>query len=184
MAGGGPVPIAQKYTLRSSGIWEKIRRLLVLVPNRSTGNPLVPYYRVPSTGSHPDAELYREPKTIPASDIANNPYYKRDTRRAYPQVASYSQSDIGGLLLYGSAATPRLAKGETGQQALTTVKDGSLSLISALASLPKEIVFGEVLAKDGQPPFPAPLTKKTTWKLLEEPESGMYPDKYPVRTFT
>ncbi|KAK9451098.1 uncharacterized protein V1518DRAFT_412531 [Limtongia smithiae] len=181
---GGPVPIAKKYTLRSVGIYEKIRKLLVLVPNRSTGNPIVPLYRNPSTGSREEAKTYTDPVTLPAADIADNQYYTRDVRRAYPRIASYSQAEIGGLLLYGSAATPRIAKGEVGEKALTTVKTGALSLTDAIKAVPTEVVFGEVLAKDGQPPFPARLTQKTSWRLLTEEESGMYSDKYPCRTFT
>ena len=42
---GGPVPVWKKYTTRPQGIWEKIRQLLVLVPNRSSGNPLVSLFR-------------------------------------------------------------------------------------------------------------------------------------------
>ncbi|KAK9372193.1 uncharacterized protein V1513DRAFT_453042 [Lipomyces chichibuensis] len=183
MSGGGPVSIAKKYSLRSTGIWEKIRKLLVLVPDRSTGNPLVPLYRVPSTGSRPEAATYTDPTTLPASDIADNQYYNRDTRRAYPRIAIYSQSDIGGLLLYGSAAKPRIAKGDAGEKALTTIKDGSLSLTDAIKKSPKDIIFGEILDKDGLPPFPTPLRKNLKWELLTETESGMYNEQYPVRTF-
>ncbi|KAK9454824.1 hypothetical protein V1511DRAFT_369069 [Dipodascopsis uninucleata] len=179
---GGPVDIAKKYTLRSKGIWEKIRKLLVLVPNRSTGNPLVPYYRVPSTGSRPEAKTYTDPSTIPASDIADNQYFKRDVRRSYSRLHLFGQSEIGGLLLYGSAANPRIAKGGDGQRALTTVKEGGIELTNALKAVSTDVLKGQVLDKNGLPPFGAPLRKNLSWTLLEGDES-MYPGKYPVRTF-
>ncbi|KAK9469473.1 hypothetical protein V1512DRAFT_256350 [Lipomyces arxii] len=177
---GGPVSVGKKYSLRSTGIWERIRKFLAVAPNRSTGNPIVPLYRVPSTASRPEAKTYSDPVTLPASDIAGNPYHKRDMRRAYPRIASYDQSDISGLLLLGSITTPRIAKGEAGQKALTTVSE--LNLVDTLQSTPKELINSEIL-KDGLPPFPGEF-KVNNWKMLTERESGMYSDKYPVRTFT
>ncbi|KAK9475611.1 hypothetical protein V1514DRAFT_339741 [Lipomyces japonicus] len=180
---GGPVPIAKKYTLRSTGIWEKIRKLLVLVPNRSTGNPLVSVYRVPSTGSRPESERYVDPATLPASDISNNPYYKRDVRRAYPRVQLFSQSDISGLLLHGNAAAPRIARGAEGEKALAEVKRGDLSLTDTIKLISTDVVNEEVL-KNGLPPFPGSFNKDYRFRLLDESESGLYTEKYPVRAFT
>ncbi|KAK9470305.1 uncharacterized protein V1510DRAFT_427430 [Dipodascopsis tothii] len=177
--GGGAVDISKKYTLRSSGVWERVRKMLALVPNRSTGNPIVPLYRVPSTGSRPEAHVYTDPSTLPAADIAENPYFKRDVRRNYPRLALYSQSDIGGLLKFGSTLNPRIADGDASVQAVATAKAGGLSLIEVIKSAPKEVILSEVL-KDGLPPLPG---KAVSWEIVSETESGMYTDKYPVRMF-
>ncbi|GMF07941.1 unnamed protein product [Ambrosiozyma monospora] len=93
---GGPVPVWKKYTTGSTGIWEKIRQLLVLVPNRSTGNPYVPYYRTPAPASN--KETYKDPRSLQADDIIGNDYFKRETRRKYPQISTFNQAKIGGLL--------------------------------------------------------------------------------------
>lgn len=34
-----------------------------------------------------------------ASDIAQNPYWKRDVRRAYPQLSVITQSELSALLI-------------------------------------------------------------------------------------
>ena len=107
---GGPVPVWKKYTTRPQGIWEKIRQLLVLVPNRSSGNPLVSLFRqVPPGERIKEAQNYKDPVTIPAGDIKGNPYFKRDYRRNYPQVHTFNQTKISGLLNLGSESNPRIS---------------------------------------------------------------------------
>lgn len=166
----------------SKGIWEKIRQLLTPVPNRSSGNPIVAWYRMPTPGSRTEALTYTDPSTLPTNDIAANPYYGRDHRRHYPRIAYYDQSLTAGLIKLGSAANPRIADGNAGNQALTVVEQGQEHLTEVLAQTPKEIIFGEVLEKSGQPPIPPALHKKS-WKILSASQSGMYDFKYPVRTF-
>lgn len=39
-----------------------------------------------------------------ASDPAQNPYWKRDVRRAYPQLSVVTQSELSTLLIQHSAA--------------------------------------------------------------------------------
>lgn len=153
------------------------------MPNRSTGNPIVPLFRVPTPGSQPQHKYYVDPVTIPAGDIKGNPYYKRDYRRNYPQTSSFSQVQIAGLLTLGSEQAPRIAAGDAGQQSLTKIEEGSVSLAEAIKSSSKSIINGEVLGADGQPPV-APSFVKKTWKILEEPEHGMYTSDYPCRIFT
>lgn len=167
----------------SKGIWEKLRQLLVLVPNRSTGNPIVALYRNPSTGSRKEALTYKDPATLPTNDIAGNPYYARDHRRNYPQIAYYDQSLTAGLLKLGSVSNPRIADGKAGTAALTAVEQGQEKLTSVLAESPKDVILGEVLEKNGQPPLPPSLHKKK-WRILSVHESGMYDYKYPVRMFS
>lgn len=180
--GGGPVPIWKKYTTGSKGIWEVIRKLLVAVPNRSSGNPYVPYYRVPPPAS--EKGKYKDARTIPAADIMNNDYFKRDTRRAYPKVQAFSQSKISELLKIGSEANSRLPKGEEGVKTLATLKDENLELSSVLQTVPKTVIDGEVLGKQGEPIVAPNLNKKFRVRLMTEEESGMYSSDYPVRMFT
>lgn len=51
----------------------------------STGNILASRYRTPEPGSRP--EKFTVPSSK-ASDVAENPYFKRDFRRNYPKVRS------------------------------------------------------------------------------------------------
>lgn len=144
----------------------------------------MPFYRVPAPGSRSEAQSYEEPMTLPASDIAGNPYYKRDHRRNYPQISCFNQSTIAGLLSYGSAASPRIADGEKGKAALATVSTGQLSLTQVLGSATKDVVSGSALEKTGLPPLP-PSLKSKCYRVVPVKESGMYDDQiYPVRTFT
>lgn len=143
----------------------------------------MPFFRVPAPGSQPDALTYTDPATLPTNDIAANPYYGRDHRRNYPQIAYYNQSQIAGLLTLGSAANPRIADGAEGSKALAAVEQGEVSLNQALAQAStKDVILGEVLEKSGQPPVPPTLVKKQ-YKLLSFSDHGMYDYKYPVRTF-
>lgn len=166
----------------SKGIWEKLRQVLTLVPNRSSGNPIVAWYRMPSPSSRPEAAHYKDPVTLPTNDIAGMPYYARDHRRNYPRIAYYDQTLTAGLLKLGSASNPRIPDGNAGTQALTAVHNGEEKLTDILSQSPKDIILGEVLEKTGQPPVPPSLTKKK-YTLLRFSESGMYDFKYPVRTF-
>lgn len=43
---------------------------------------------------------------MPAGDIADNPYFKRDVRRNYPRLSTVRQTDVVRLLLEGSQADP------------------------------------------------------------------------------
>jgi len=132
-------------------------------------------------GSRP--EEYIEPLTAPAADLAENPYWKRDTRRDYPRTLVYSQPYIAGLLSYGNASAPRIAAGETGVKVLAEVTSGKLELTSVLQSVN---VGKEVLARNGGlPPLPGTGRGREKWKfkLNEEKEQG-YDQEYPVRSFS
>ncbi|VEU19948.1 DEKNAAC100379 [Brettanomyces naardenensis] len=179
---GGPVPVWKKYTTGSKGIWETVRKLLVAVPNRSSGNPYVPYYRVPAPASNPGT--YIDARTIPASDIVKNNYFDRDTRRKYPRTSTFTQSKIGGLLTVGSEANSRLPDGEEGVKQLTVVDENKLELVDVLKSAPASVINGEVLGKQGEPIVAPNLNKAFKVRILTEEESGMYNDDYPVRVFT
>lgn len=181
---GGPVPIWKKYTTGSTGIWEKIRQLLVLVPNRSSGNPVVSFFRaVPPGGDIEGSKKHVEPVTQ-AGDIKGNPYFKRDFRRNYPQVHSFDQSKISGLLKLGSASSPRVSIGDKGNQELAVFEnpDQPISLATTLGGIDKSIINGELLGKQGEP-MVAPSLNKFKWEIIRESQSGMYTDSYPCRIF-
>lgn len=115
-------PLPQKYTVQSTGIWERIRRATAIDPNRSNGVPLNPYNRVPAPGSN-DPLAYDDPVTAPAGDIADNPYWKRDARRNYPRLSVVGQAQQVALLTVGSAAQPRVELiGEEGSKALVAAE--------------------------------------------------------------
>lgn len=146
---------------------------LSLVPNRSNGVPLNPFYRNPPPGANPPLE-YTDTVTAPASDIAENPYWKRDTRRAYPRPSVISQGDVIGLLTVGSKAAPKeevLRIGEEGTKQLAEVKqDGEER---GLAVFFEENKGSLATAFNGLPPKPVNLSS-TRYSLLDEEEQA-YP---------
>lgn len=155
-----PSPIAyskQKYTVQSIGFWEYIRRILAVDPNRSNGVPLNLRYRNPPPGAI-IPEAYEDPVTAPAGDIADNPYYKRDTRRSYPRLSVVKQADVVGLLSFGSKASPRsstLRIGDAGTKQLVQARqEGEANGISAFLERNSE-GRASILGPDGLPPFPS-----------------------------
>ncbi|EJU04404.1 NADH dehydrogenase [Dacryopinax primogenitus] len=85
-----------KYHLAPHGFWKRFRDAVVINPNVSSGLPVASVNRYPQPGSRP--EKYATPASQ-ASDPAQNPYHKRDFRRAYPQVSTVSQPLLTSLLL-------------------------------------------------------------------------------------
>lgn len=183
---GGPVPVWKKYTTGSRGIWETVRRVLMLVPNRSSGNPIPSLFRQQPPGDRIEEALkYKDPVTFPAGDIKGNPYFKRDYRRNYPQVNAFTQSKVAGLLQLGNAENSRVSVGNKGTQELSVFLDPAqdVSLATSLSSVPLNVIKGELLGKQGEP-IVAPSMKKFKWTILQEPQHGMYTENYPCRIFT
>ncbi|KAI1484986.1 hypothetical protein F5X96DRAFT_381998 [Biscogniauxia mediterranea] len=192
-AAGGVMSISTKQTVQSTGIWEMIRRFFAVDPNRSNGVPLNPYYRNPTPGGL-DPLSYDDPVTLPAGDIADNPYWGRDARRAYPRLSYVNQGDAVGLLSVGSAARPRQELiGEAGEKQLVAAraegaKDGGLAaFLQGPAGKTALAVAKEDILVNGLPPLPGGLRKKPDGKwdvhrygLTEE---NAYPEQYPCRTF-
>lgn len=154
-----PCPITydkQKYTIQSVGIWEYIRRLLAVDQNRSNGVPLNLRYRNPPPGAI-IPEVYEDPVTAPAGDIADNAYYKRDMRRSYPRLSVVKQADVVGLLSFGSKAKPTsssLRIGDAGTKQLVQAKQaGEAKGISAFLESNRE-GRARILGPEGLPPFP------------------------------
>ncbi|KAI1502881.1 NADH-ubiquinone oxidoreductase 21.3 kDa subunit [Biscogniauxia marginata] len=191
---GGVVSISQKQTVQSTGLWERVRRLFAVDPNRSNGVPLNPYYRNPAPGAL-DPLAYDDPVTAPAGDIADNAYWRRDARRAYPRLSFVGQGDAVGLLAVGSAARPRRELvGEAGARQLVAAREegareGGLAAFlrdseggAAVGAAVEDTLVG------GLPPLPSGLRIKTDdgkWEVhkYDLAEENSYPEQYPCRSF-
>jgi hypothetical protein len=118
--------------------------------------------------------------TVPACDIAENPYWKRDVRRSYPKLSVVTQSDVVGLLSVGSAAAPKedvLKIGDAGKTQLVEVKEEGEKGLSAYFEK-NQGVFAGVLGKDGLPPTPTSRHPQGKRYALIQPEEQTYGDGY------
>lgn len=140
-------------------------------------------FRNPPPGGN-DPLLYDDPVTVPAADIAENPYWKRDIRRSYPKLSVVNQSDVVGLLTVGSAAQPKddvLKLGEAGSKQLVEVKEeGSRGLSTYFQSQKDKglSAWKAVAGPDGLPPTPSSMHLKGKAYKLTEPEEQTYGGKY------
>lgn len=172
-----PSDTFQKQTLQSKGIWETFRKALAIDANRSNGVPLNPWYRNPPPGSN-DPLAYEDPVTLPAGDIADNPYWKRDARRSYPKLSVVGQADVAQLLTVGSAAQPKIELiGEAGEKQLVAARqEGETGLAKCLEKAPKDVVKDVFV--DGLPPLPSGQTLASgSWDVhkYELVEENAYP---------
>ncbi|KAL1958076.1 hypothetical protein VTO42DRAFT_5116 [Malbranchea cinnamomea] len=181
-ASSNVVPVSKKYTLQSYGIWEFLRRILSTDPNRSTGVPINAQFRNPTPGALPP-QSYDDPVTLPAADIADNPYWKRDVRRNYARPSVLKQADVVGLLTVGSQAAPKediLKIGDAGTQQLVEIKQaGEERGLSAFFEGNHQGATA-VLDANGLPPKPPGLHPA---KYELDRDHG-YPSQYPCRTFS
>lgn len=153
-----------------------MRRVLAIDPNRSTGVPLNPQFRLPTPGALPPLS-YDDPVTLPAADLADNPYWKRDARRSYPRQSVVNQGDAAGLLTVGSQAAPKenaLQAGAAGEQQLVSLKQEGEERGLAAAFAKDQSTIQGVLGPDGLPPLPAKLNSA---KVQLGSGQG-YPEKY------
>jgi hypothetical protein len=121
--------------------------------------PLNPQFRNPPPGSN-DPFSFTDTVTIPAGDIADNPYWKRDTRRGYAVPSVVSQADVVGLLSVGSASAPKKELiGEAGAKELVQVKEEGETGLAAYFNGGKGRAL-ESLGKDGMPPLPSAASLK------------------------
>lgn len=171
-----PLIFLQKYTVQSTGLWERIRRLLAVDPERSNGIPLNPQFRNPPPGS-PAPHSFTDPVTLPAADIADNPYWKRDARRSYPVLSFVKQGDVVGLLSVGSQAVPKKELvGEAGSQELIKVeKEGESGLAAFFEGGNKGAL--EMLGRDGLPPLPSGLSMKAGADKYNLTAENAYPEQ-------
>jgi hypothetical protein len=161
--------------VQSTGIWERIRQALSVDPSRSNGVPLNAQFRNPTPGAN-DPQQYDDPVTVPAADIADNAYFRRDVRRAYARPSVVSQGDVVGLLSVGSAKEPKLELvGDAGQKAL--VSAGELGEKGLAAYFREKRDLAGVLGADGLPPMPINLHSKSGGERYELAEENAYPGK-------
>lgn len=151
--------------------------MFALDPTRSTGVPLNAQFRNPTPGAL-EPQSYDDPVTIPAADIADNPYWKRDTRRNYPQLSVFKQGDVAGLLTFGNKEVPKedvLQVGEAGEKQLIAAKqEGEERGLAAHFEKDKSSIKA-ILGPDGLPPLPAKLNKSSAYELSS---NQAYPEKY------
>lgn len=121
--------------------------------------------------------------TLPAADLAENPYWKRDMRRRYPRLSVVNQADVVGLLSVGSEAQPKegaLSAGEAGSKQLTSVKEEGEKGLAAFFEKQKG-VQSNILGPDGLPPMPTNLGRTPRGKSYEILEDQSYENKWVVR---
>lgn len=135
-------------------------------------------FRNPTPGALPPLS-YDDPVTVPAGDIADNPYWKRDVRRSYPRLSTVNQADAVALLTVGSQAAPKddvLQIGEAGNKQLATVKEqGGERGLAAFFDKDKKGVQN-ALSTSGLPPMPCNLNASASKYELGHDHG--YPDKY------
>ncbi|KAI7901587.1 uncharacterized protein BX663DRAFT_513376 [Cokeromyces recurvatus] len=155
----------------NSKTWAWVKKYFSVNPLSTDGMPVVGKFRTPAVGSRP--EKYTYPKSS-ASNLSNNYYFQRDTRRNYPRLAVYTQQDVA-LLLEGAPVKPELsAETAVKQTTTTTVETKPLNEI-----LNSQILYTtEKLA-------PAPrFGQQVKWKVSEDfipPNDGSY---FPMRVYT
>lgn len=117
--------------------------------------PLNPYYRNPTPGGN-DPLAYDDPVTIPAGDIADNAYWKRDSRRSYPKLSFVNQGDAVALLGVGSAANPKQELiGEAGEKALVAAKEEGATGGLARYFEKTGVASAQEVLVNGLPPLPS-----------------------------
>jgi hypothetical protein len=128
---------------------------------------------------------YDDPVTLPSADLADNPYWKRDVRRAYPKLSTVTQGDAVGLLTVGSAAAPKVELiGDAGAKQLVAVQEEGQT--QGLAAFFEKSAGKDVKADvmvDGLPPLPSGQSLASgkwavhKYELAEEPS---YTEEYVV----
>jgi len=119
------------YHLAPKGFWRRFRDATVVNPWISSGLPLPNKHRYPQPASR--TEVYATPATK-ASDPAQNPYWKRDARRQYPQLSVVTQNHLAQLLL----ASPEAQSAPTSEEPDSSVPAPATTapeLTSAIATI-------------------------------------------------
>lgn len=168
-------------------MWERIRRTLAVDPDRSNGIPLNLQYRNPPPGAnHPEA--YDDPVTVPAGDIADNAYYKRDVRRNYPRLSVVKQADIVGLLSVGTKANPKddvLQIGDAGVKQLVLAKQEAEEAGLAALFEKNEGSTAMIFGQDGLPPFPSGMSRDSSEGgrkyVMDADRTEGFPEEYDKR---
>jgi hypothetical protein len=127
---------------------------------------------------------YDDPVTVPAADIAGNPYWKRDARRNYPRLSVVGQAEQVALLTVGSAAKPRVELiGEAGSKALVAAEDEGkqIGLAAYFEKTGGPQIAKLVLDQNGLPPLPSgqSLDNSGNWEVKKYSLEGeqSYPEE-------
>lgn len=143
------------------------------------------HYRNPVPGAL-DPKDYDEPVTLPAGDIADNPYWRRDVRRSYPKSSTLTQGDVVGLLTMGSAAAPsaKLLAGEEGTKQLVAVRQEGEQGLAVFFQKEKGTT---VLGEGGMPPVVPTVGRRPGLKAeqysMPPKDQQAYSENYPCRVF-
>ncbi|KAH8101992.1 NADH dehydrogenase [Phellopilus nigrolimitatus] len=151
------------YHLNPKGFWKKFRDAVVVSPSISSGLPLAAVNRYPQPASRP--EKYATPATK-ASDPAENPYWKRDVRRAYPQLSVVTQDELATFLLQ-APEQPSVSAPE-GQQPAAAA-DGASAPVTRASAVHLTAAIATITnagkAYSASRPPPTPPTSFKRWKL-------------------
>ncbi|KAK3216501.1 hypothetical protein GRF29_8g3415928 [Pseudopithomyces chartarum] len=172
-----------KYTLEPQGVWSKVKNFLAIDAGRSSGVPMNATFRNPTPAAY-DPKGYDDPVTVPAADIAENPYWKRDVRRRYPQLSTVTQADAVALLEVGSAAAPKQELiGEAGSKQLVAAQEEGIKGL-AVAFEKNTGLAKDVLGPGGLPPLPSGMGSSPLGeKRYEIDTTHGFPEQYPCRQF-
>ncbi|PAV18985.1 NADH-ubiquinone oxidoreductase kDa subunit [Pyrrhoderma noxium] len=154
------------YHLSPKGFWKKFRDAVVVNKEISSGLPLPDKNRYPQPGSRP--EKYSTPATR-ASDIAENPYWKRDVRRAYPQLSVVTQEQLSTFLLQKpeQPAVEALAEGQAPVAENASVPVTKVAPVDLTAAIATITSTGKLFSEANLPPsLPTPFKR---WK----PDDGV-----------
>lgn len=137
-----------------------------------------PQFRNPPPGAN-DPNAYDDPVTVPAADLAENPYWKRDVRRRYPRLSTITQADAVALLEVGSAAAPKQDLiGEAGTKQLVAAQEEGTKGLSVAFERNMGLAR-DVLGPGGMPPLPGGLHVSVDGqKRYTINEDEGYPDEY------
>ncbi|KAI0645539.1 21 kDa subunit of NADH dehydrogenase [Trametes meyenii] len=161
------------YHLSPKGFWKKFRDAVVINPEISSGLPLPDHNRYPQPASRP--EKYSTPATK-ASDPAQNPYWKRDVRRAYTQRSVVTQAELSTLLLDHAKAEAIGApvEGQTAETSSVPAEQSSpLDLTQAIATITSA---RKAYSEAKLPPVPPIAYKK--WRPEPAEDAPHDPDAY------
>ncbi|KAG6337082.1 hypothetical protein ID866_1993 [Astraeus odoratus] len=161
------------YHVHPKGFWKKFRDAVVVNPEISSGIPIAGINRYPPPGSRP--EKYSTPATK-ASDPAQNPYWKRDVRRAYPQLSVVTQTDLTALLIQHSEAKAVSAPSESKdaeKAELPVERQGATDLVHAIATITSSATIYD---ETRLPPKIPTVFKK--WRPERAPDAPHDPDSY------
>ncbi|KAG8213662.1 21 kDa subunit of NADH dehydrogenase [Butyriboletus roseoflavus] len=158
------------YHVHPKGFWKKFRDAVVVNPEISSGLPIPDLNRYPQPGSRP--EKYSTPATK-ASDPAQNPYWKRDVRRAYPQLSVVTQSDLSTLLIQHSQSQSVAAPQEREAAQVPIKASEAVDLTQAIATVASPTpVYGEAKLP---PKAPTPFKR---WRPERAPDAPHDPNAY------